>query len=154
MVQDGQPYLPQMASPATPSPPLSGSVSGDYSDRALAEAWARSTGLVEIPSKPPKFNGWICFLLAWFWLIPALVYYLWCENRKNAYSASIGEALRLWKVHGSPDPYAPKVVVASPVQQQVDRGLSAKLQELVELKVKGMLSDEEFSAAKRKLLGI
>jgi hypothetical protein len=155
MVQYGQPYLPQKASPATAPTPLSSSVSGDYSDRALAEAWARSTGLVNIPPKPPEFNALVCLLLAFFvFIVGGLVYYVWCEVRKNAYNASVSEALRLWKAHGSPDPYTPRVAVASPVQQQVDKGLSDKLQELVELKAKGLLSDEEFLAAKRKLLGI
>lgn len=143
--------------PPPPPPPPSAFATGDQSERALAEAWARSTGLVTIPNKPHKFNGWICFLLAWFWLIPAIVYYLWCEVSLNAYNNSVSDALRLWRSNGSPDPYARVGTTLVPPTTQVQpnpASLSERLQELAVLKEKELLSDEEFAAAKRKLLDI
>ena len=127
---------------------------GVQSERNLAEAWARSTGLVDVPPKPHKFNGWICFILALFWFIPAIVYYFWCEARANAYAEAINHALRTWKANGSPDPYA--LAGSSPAvpMSPVEPGISQQLQELFDLKERGLLSEDEFVAAKKKLLGI
>ena len=155
MIEYGKPYTPSQPLSAAPLSPTSvvGN-SGDLSERALAEAWARSTGLVAVPAKPHKFNGWICFVLAWFWIIPAFIYYLWCSDREYSYNSAIGDALRLWKSHGSPDPYSLKA--SAPVVQVPAKGdgLAGKIQELVDLKEKGLLSDEEFLAAKKKVLDI
>jgi len=146
---------PASQAPPPPTPP-SPTALGDQSDRALAVAWARSTGFVKVPNEPHRFNGWVCFLLAWLWLIPAIIYFLWCESNLNAYNNAISDALRLWKVNGSPDPYAAKMGIAQVVtnSQSEPSGLSEKLQELVALKEKGLLAEDEFSAAKKKLLGI
>ena len=131
---------------------------GDESDRALAVAWARSTGLVAVPDKPHKFNPWICFALAWLWIIPAFAYYFWCEATAKAYNTAMSDALRLWKTHGSPDPYALKTAAKETQSVQIEQvqqpSLSEKLQELAELRERGLLSEEEFAAAKKKLLDI
>jgi hypothetical protein len=128
----------------------------DLSDRRLAEAWARSTGLVSIPKKPShEFNGWLCFLLAWFWLIPAIIYYFICQSAKNAYNTALDEALIAWRQNGSPDPYASKDHGGSAqAKGGRDISISEKLSELMDLRERGVLSEEEFVAAKRVVLGI
>ena len=130
----------------------------DQSERTLAEAWARSTGLVDIPAKPHQFKGWICFILAFVGFVPAIIYYFWCQSTADSYSEAMNKALRTWKANGSPDPYHSKNIfptIAPPLPKNVGtQELSSKLEELFKLKEKGILTEEEFLAAKKKTLGI
>lgn len=137
-------------------PAITTALAGDYSERTLAAAWARSTGVAEVPPVPHKFNGILCFVLAWAYIFPAFIYYFWCKGKQEAYDAAMQNVLRIWKQNGSPDPYANPFVQQSLVQspKAVEQGLAEKIQELSDLKVKGVLSEDEFAAAKKKLLGI
>jgi len=154
MAEYGQ--LPETNSQKRKSvPPSEQSTWANYcSELATAEAWARSTGLASIPEKPPKFNGFICFVLAWFWIFPAIIYYLWWLSKKGAYDSARDDALRLWKKNDSPDPFSSQVTFASEVQSSKSDDLATKLEELASIKDKGLLTEDEFVAAKRKLLGI
>lgn len=137
-----------------PASPPALPVASEQSDKKLAEAWARSTGLVDIPPKPHTFNGWICFILAWFWLIPAIIYFFWCESRATAYSEAINQALRAWRANGSPDPYALRATPSARPSQPSEPDISEKIEQLSALREKGLLTEEEFAAAKKKILGI
>ena len=73
--------------------------------------------------------------------------------RKAATAAAIsGAATRAHNRNTPSQPAAAPVPAAAPAAPADDT--SAKLQELADLHAKGVLSDEEFAAAKAKALGI
>ncbi|HBF27470.1 MAG: hypothetical protein CMH39_04620 [Micrococcales bacterium] len=73
--------------------------------------------------------------------------------RKAATAAAVsGAATRAHNRNTPSQPAAAPVPAAAPAAPADDT--SAKLQELADLHAKGVLSDEEFAAAKAKALGI
>ena len=73
--------------------------------------------------------------------------------RKAATAAAVsGAATRAHNRNTPSQPAAAPVPAAAPAAPADDT--SAKLQELADLHAKGVLSDEEFAAAKAKVLGI
>lgn len=128
------------------------------SDRKLAIAWAQSTGLVNIPKRPHEFNLFIGLILAFFYLIPAIIYYFWCKSQGNSYNSAVSEAVAAWRANGSPNPFEYASEAASragqATQAKSSEGLAAKLTELAQLRDSGVLTEEEFQAAKKKELNI
>ena len=150
MTEYGTPTELSSSMPNQTSSPIS-LASRNQSENSLAEEWARSTGLVELPQKPHKFKVWICVVATIAFIPLGFVYYIWCQNQNNKYSQALATARRMWRTAGSPDPYLPMAAAQAPTK--VDT-LSEKLREMGDLKDKGLLSEDEFTAAKRKLLGI
>ncbi len=129
------------------------------SDRQLAIAWAKSTGLVHIPNKPHEFSPMLCLVLAFFLVfIGGVIYWLWCKNQKDSYNESISEAVAAWRANGSPNPYQHMTGTSQiPVTQELNttsQSLTDKLNELAQLRKSGVLTEEEFQSAKKKELNL
>ena len=122
--------------------------------RAKAAAWARSTGMASVPVEPHKFNGWICFGLALLWIFPAVIYALWCYIARQTYDQAVDNALRLWRENGMPEPSVQAQESAVSGEVLSNSRLTMQINELSRLKDSGAITDEEYSAAKKEILGI
>lgn len=127
------------------------------SDRKLAIAWAQSTGLVDVPSKPHKFNTLLCIVLALvLFLLGGIIYWLWCQQQEEAYNSSVSEAVAAWRANGSPNPYeyVRGITQISPTHESntTSPSLTEKLTELAQLRDSGILTEEEFQLAKKNEL--
>lgn len=124
-------------------------------ERVLAEAWARSTMLVHVPPKPPKFNSWIFVLLLFIYILPALIYAGYISWKEREYETAMAEAIEQWHMAGEPDPYAAKTSTGyqeTPASTSQELSLEKRIIELASLKERGLITEEEYLAAKRKIL--
>lgn len=127
------------------------------STKEKAIQWAKSMGY---PIPEPPMDGasavFIVVLAFLLCIVPGIFAILTVQNRQTKYDREISMIINKWIEAGKPEPGDPGLKPAAPQSevQKPESSVEDKIKELFSMKEKGLLTEEEFSAAKAKILGI
>ena len=128
-------------------------------EEAQAIAWARSMGY-PVPVKP---DGCLMVLLIALGLIifvlPGLALIIYVVWKTNQYQKEIEALVVRWVNAGKPEPGVRENLEAKQAMTQMPmppkpKGLEEKLDDLVSMKAKGLVSEEEFEVLRKRALGL
>jgi len=136
--------------------PFSASIA---TDEARAIAWARFMGY-PIPTKPD--GCLVVFLVVLglcIWIIPGVAVIFWVVWKNNQYRTGVEAIVVRWVQAGKPEPGVRQNLEVKQAMTQMPmppkpKGLEEKLDDLVSMKAKGLISEEEFEVLRKRALGL
>lgn len=128
-------------------------------DETTISVSRRETDLLVVASVKyiPSVAFWIIFIISLFstvgWLIPLVFYFYQKKTVREAVEEVFARTRN--EFSGSrKEGQAPQTIQHTPAQQQVGQEVTDQLERLAALMEKGILSQEEFEAQKKKLLSL
>lgn len=127
--------------------------------RSLAAAWGRSLGY-KVPQEPKPIGCLAVFGIALgllFWIVPGLLIIILIMMQRRNYESEINKIVGRWNDAGRPEPGVIESATLS-LHQMEDNVTSnqteSSLLAIDSLKEKGLISEVEYDAMRRKVLGI
>jgi hypothetical protein len=125
--------------------------SGVSSSRAIA--WAKSMGY-SVPIKPGNFMSAVIVGLGFlFYVIPGILALIWVWMMNDSHEKSVSTIIARWIEAGRPEPMAKGEVDEKGAKTQ-PLGTTEQLLEYRTLLERGLISEEEHQALRRKALGL
>jgi hypothetical protein len=122
-----------------------------------AAEWAKSVGY----TVPTKMNGCLSIVLVviglCMWIVPGILILIWIWWQGKDYESEMNKIVGRWNDAGRPkagQKEAPPLALEQVNQSEESKSLEGKLEELKGLLDKGLISDDEYQAIRRKKLGL
>ena len=125
--------------------------------RAKAVLWAKSMGY-PIPS---KMGGCLAFILIFIgliaYVIPGILILLWVWYQGNQYERDMRQLVAKWVDAGKPTPgkkeNLQRTLEIVP-EKNSEQDIEQKLKDLLSMKERNIISDEEYNEMRKKILGL